>query len=178
MSLAFAIEPLEKCWRDIYDKPEGLAFKHWNETQGFRHYQGYAPSFDRYNQFAKIGWFLQFTARDEGKLVGYSGVYIVSSMHSGKTIASEDTWFLLKEYRRGWNAIKFYRFIENECVSRGAIEASLSLPTDRNIDPVVKRLGYTCRARQYSKSLVRADSPPTAEKSARKVCVADPETIA
>jgi hypothetical protein len=149
----FAVEPLETVWSEIYEPPHGLAYQHWNETQGHRHCQGYAPSFERYRQFEAAGWFLQFTCRDDGRLVGYGGAYVVPSMHSGQTIATEDTWYLKPHYRTGWNAVKFYKFMQAECEKRGAVEATLTLPADRNLDPIVKRLGYNCVARQYSKPL-------------------------
>ena len=155
--IEFAVEPLEKCWAEIYDRPDGLAYKHWCETQGFRSYQGYAPSFERYNQYAKAGWFLQFTVRDEGVLVGYAGVYLCPSMHSQKLISTEDTWYLAPAYRKGWNAIRFYRFMEAEGVKRGVVEATMTMPEEKALNPLVERLGYTCQAKLYSKQF-RADS--------------------
>lgn len=163
--VTFAVEPLDTCWGEVYDPPDGLAYQHWCETQGFRHYQGYAPSRERYTQYERAGWFLQFTVRDEGKLVGYGGAYIVPSMHSQRLISTEDTWYLAPEYRKGWTAIKFYRFMEQVVKDRGAVEANLTLPTEKNLDAIVMRLGYTCQAKLYSKQLVRADSAPTSEKS-------------
>ena len=161
--MEFAIEPLETCWAEIYEPPHGLAYQHWCETQGFRHYQGYAPSFERYNSYAKTGLFLQFTVRDKSKLVGYAGVYVVPSQHSQQIITVEDTWYLTPSYRKGWNAIRFYRFMEDECKKRGAVESTLTLPAEKDLDPIVQRLGYTCTAKQYTKNLVRADSPSNGE---------------
>lgn len=159
--MIFALEPLEQCWNEIYLAPDGLAYKHWMETQQHRHDQPYKPLFDRYNSYAKAGWFLQFTARDEGKLVGYSGVYVTPSMHTQETISVEDTWYLLPEYRKGWNAIKFYRFIESYSKPLGVHECTLTIPVtkDERLGHMLQRMGYTATAVQYSKNLVRADSP-------------------
>lgn len=150
--MIFAVEPLESCWHEIYDKPNGLAFQHWNETQGYKN-QTYNPLFERYNQYAKAGWFLQFTARDEGRLVGYAGVYLTPSMHSQQLVSTEDTWYVLPEYRKGWNAIHFYRYMEETCRQRGVVEATLTLPDEKGLDPIVRRLGYVSRNRQFSKNL-------------------------
>ena len=154
MSLAFAVEPLEHCWSAIYDKPDGLAYQHWCETQQHRHGQGYNPLFERYNQYAKAGWFVQFTVRDDGRMVGYAGVYLVPSMHSQQLVSVEDTWYLLPEYRKGWNAIKFYRHMENACKAMGAVEATLTLPVTKDLGPILKRLGYSPVSEQYSKNLI------------------------
>lgn len=173
--MIFASEPLEKCWAEIYEKPHGLAYRHWCETQGYRHDQGYAPSFERYNQYEKAGWFIQFTVRDDGKLVGYGGAYVVPSMHSQQLISTEDTWYLAPEYRKGWGAIRFYRFMEDVCKRHGAVEATLTLPAEKNLDALVERLGYTCRAKLYSKNLVRADSAqPEKSVDVRTVATASP----
>jgi len=159
--MIFALEPLEQCWNEIYLPPDGLAYRHWLETQQHRHDQPYKPLFDRYNSYAKLGAFLQFTARENGRLVGYSGVYIGQSMHTQATISTEDTWYLLPEYRKGWNAIKFYKFIEAYCLPMEISEVTLTIPVtkDERLGHMLGRMGYTAVSVQYSKSLVRADSP-------------------
>jgi hypothetical protein len=172
--MIFAVEPL----RDAWDEMVTLARQHWNETQAYRHNQPFNPSFDRYNQYAEAGWFLQFTARDEGRMVGYGGIYLVASMHTQILIAQEDTWYLLPEYRKGWNAVRFFRFMEDECRRRDAKQVNLSTPEGYASGIICQRLGYkkvaNCWAKdihplegesgsedvQSSKSLVRADSPP------------------
>lgn len=156
--MIFALEPLKDCWDAIYAKPDGLAYQHWMETQQYRHDQPYAPSFDRYNQYAIAGWFLQFTVRDEGRLVGYAGVYMVPSMHTQQMVSMEDTWYLAPAYRKGWNAIKFYRYMENVCRDLGAVEATLTLPVSKDLGPILERLDYQKISEQYSKNLHRADS--------------------
>jgi hypothetical protein len=164
MSLAFAVEPLEKCWDEWLE----LAALQWAETEGYRHYQAMAPSFDRYDKYDKAGWFLMFTARDEGRLVGSCGVYLVPSMHTQALIATEDTWFMRKEYRKGRNAIDFYKFGERELIKRGAVEITVSskLIDDKpTTGRLLEYLGYGKVAVSYAKRIVRADSAQP-EKSA------------
>lgn len=164
--IVFAVEPLEQCWSAIYDKPDGLAYLHWLETKSHQYDQQYGPSFERYDSYAQAGWFRQFTVRDNGKLVGFSGVYITPSMHTQAMLAVEDTWYLLPEYRKGWNAIKFYRYIEEQCIGFGAEESTLTVPDskERGIHILLLRLGYKTTSMQYSKKLTPAteyDSVPT-----------------
>lgn len=158
--MIFSLEPLEQCWHEIYDMPDGLAYKHWLETKAHQYDQKYAPMFDRYNSYAKAGWFLQFTVRDAGRLIGFAGVYLTPSMHTQAMLATEDTWYLLPEYRKGWNAIKFYRHIEDRCRELGAEESTLTVPDskERGIHTLLLRLDYKPVSMSYSKSLVRADS--------------------
>lgn len=169
--MIFALEPLEKCWAEIYDKPNGLAYLHWLETKAHQYDQQYAPSFERYNSYARAGWFLQFTVRDQEKLVGFSGVYITPSMHTGAMLAVEDTWYLCESHRKGWNAIKFYRFIEEACMAHGAVESTLTVPDskERGIHTLLLRLDYKQAAVQYTKQLKhehRADSAPVPNDAA------------
>lgn len=171
MSLVYAVEPLEKCWNEWLK----LAALQWAETEGYRHYQTMAPSFDRYNQYDKAGWFVMFTARDGDLLAGSCGVYLVPSMHTQALIATEDTWFLRKEYRKGRNAIDFYKFGERELVARGAVEITVSsklIDGEPTTGRLLEYLGYDKVAVAYSKQLVRADSSLTAGLPARNTsCV-------
>lgn len=149
MSLIFAIEPLEKCWNEVMV----MAQAHWAETEGYRNGQECKPSFERYNTYDKCGWFLMFTARKEDKMVGYAGMYITPSMHTQEVIASEDTWFLLPEYRKGRNAIRFYNYVEEECRRRGATEIGMTAKMTNHAGKILEYLGYKETARQFIKFL-------------------------
>lgn len=156
--IVFAREPLEDCWSEIYDKPNGLAYIHWCETQKFQSEQEYNPLFDRYNQYAKNDWFVQLTVRDEGRLVGYSGFYVIPSMHTQALIATEDTWFLLPEYRKGWTALKLFKFGEQICRGLGVVRSYLTVPysKDKGLNALVERMGYGPFSLGYSKSLTKS----------------------
>jgi hypothetical protein len=171
--MIFAVEPLGVAWDEMIT----LASQHWKETQAYRHSQPFNPSFDRYNQYAQLGWFLQFTVRENGTMVGYGGVYLVPSMHTQVLIAQEDTWYLLPAYRKGWTALKFFKFMEDECRKRGARQVNLTVPEGIGTGVLCERMGYAKVAVHYAKdihplesesrgadvqcstSLVRADSP-------------------
>lgn len=131
-----------------------LARQHWDETEQFHAGQQFNPSFERYNGYAANGWFVMVVARDEGRMVGYAGFYIVPSMHSQAPISTEDTWFLLPEYRKGWNAPKLFKFAEEEAVRRGAVEAGGTVRlTNPHAGAVLKRMGYVEVARVFIKQL-------------------------
>lgn len=155
--MIFALEPLEACWDELIL----LYAAHWKETEGYRHGQPFDPRFERYNEYNRLGWFLMFTARDEGKLVGNAGIYMVPSMHTQQMIATEDTWFLLPEYRKGRNAWRFYNFIEAECWSRGAVEITFTAKPTTRVGPMLERLNFKATSVQYTKQ--RADSALTQE---------------
>lgn len=112
MSLVFAIEPLAPIWDDI----TAIAAQQWAESDYNIH--GLPLSLDRhrYVQFNEIGMFLMFTARDQGVLVGYAGMYLMPSMHTQTPLVTEDTLYLAPAYRKGRNAIRFYKYIEQQYI--------------------------------------------------------------
>lgn len=135
-----------------------LASEHWKETEMYRHGQEFKPIFERYNQYAKLGWLFHFVARDEGKMVGYSLIYLTPSMHTQKSIATEDTFFLSPSHRKGRNGIRFYRYIEQEMFKKGAFEVVFTAKMTNSVGKILEYLDFQRVAVQYSKQLVRADS--------------------
>lgn len=130
-----------------------LAEIHYNESQLFKIGQKFNANFERYNQYAKMGCFIPFTVRDEGKMVGYGGVYLVQSMHTQELIATEDTWFLLPEYRKGWTAMKFFKYMEDAVREMGAKELTLTVPHGIGTGVLCRRMGYKHVAEMYNKQL-------------------------
>lgn len=138
MSLTFTTEPLAKCWNELMV----LASQHWNETEGFRRGEPFAPSFDRYAACEQTGFFTMFTARDGEKLVGYAGMYVTQSMHSQAWIAVEDQWFLLPEYRKGRNALSMVKYVEVQLAERGVTAITMSAKISNGAGRILEYLGY------------------------------------
>ena len=148
--LTFAIEPVETSWDEMLE----LARSHWHETMQWQHgKQALNPKKGRYLQYGQMGCFFQFTARDNGKMVGYAGMYILPSMHTQQLIATEDTIFLLPEYRHGRNALRFFQYVEQECAKRGAREISATTKPGTGAGRILEHLGFTLVNYQYSKHL-------------------------
>jgi GNAT superfamily N-acetyltransferase len=164
--ISFQVEPLAQCW----DEVTVLTKAHWFETMQWQHgKQPYNPLLERYEAYDRAGWFLCFTARDAGKMVGYAWIYLVPSMHTQCLIAREDAIFLLPEYRgRGSLALRFFTFVEQEIVKRGAVEFIATAQPGTAAAKLLEHLGCTVVNLQYSKHLGRADSAssqPVSEQS-------------
>ena len=167
MSLSYQIEPLSLCWNEMIQ----LAAAHWQETEGYRHGQPFCPSFERYNQYDQAGWFIMFIARDGAKMAGYAGMYLTPSMHTQQLIATEDTWFLLPQYRKGRNAIQFYQFVEDECRRRGVVEIGMTAKLTNSAGRILEYLGYEVVSKQYSKHLsYNPKASPQPETASSEVC--------
>lgn len=149
MSLAFAIESMADVW------PEGreLARQHWAETEMAKAGEVFNPKFERYAQYEAMGCYVHFTVRDAGRLVGQCGMYLVPSMHTQQMLATEDTWFLLPEYRKGRNAIRFYHFVAAEMKRRGATKITMTAAPYNGACRIMEYLGYTLDCYKYSKHL-------------------------
>lgn len=174
MSLVFAIEPVETVWNEVMI----LAHQHWAGTQSYRRHEPFNPSFERYQTCNQSGFFQLFTARDGQKLAGYFGVYITDSMHSQKRMATEDTFFLAKEYRGGRNALRFLKFIEAQCIAWGVKELMFSCEADNEtgIQGLLKHLDFSPVIVQYAKQLIVP--PPCADSALRDQEVSDVRAVA
>lgn len=152
--IEFAIEALPPIWPDIMR----LALAHWSETEAYRHGQKFNPDAARYFAFNEIvndgvPFYTMFTARDEGRLVGYAGCYITRSMHTQKLLCSEDTYFLLPEYRKGRNAVMFYKFMENFCEQHGVEEMGMTAKKVNSVGRILEYLGFVQESSNYWKPL-------------------------
>ena len=150
----FHIEPLEAAWAEIM----ALAEQHWTETEEYRHGQGFKPVYSRYAEYAACDWMFVVMVRDEGRAIGYAAMYVTPSMHTQKLVATEDTFFLLPEYRGKGLASDFVTFVEGECIRRGAVEVLFTAKAVNHVGAILEHLDYLPVAVQYAKQLSRADS--------------------
>lgn len=144
----------EERYRDILEELKPLHWEHWKETEGYRHGLDFAPDYNRYCQFNDIGFYRQFTARDDaGRLVGNIGMYVTDSMHTRNKVATEDTLYLLPEARHGWIAAQFVKFVEDQLQKLAPIEINITIKEANRLPKLMTRLGYLKTASQYSKTL-------------------------
>ena len=146
--ITFSIEKV----RDVIHELFPLWELHWKETEMYRDGQGFNPNVERYIKYNDVDYYILYTAREGGKLVGNFGVYLSICMHTQKLIATEDTLFLVPEYRKGLNAVHFVRFVEKDLISRGVTEMSISVKSPE-VGKFCEFLGYKQVAHQYSKQV-------------------------
>jgi len=166
--ITFACEPIAAIWDDVMV----LAKEHWEGTKSFRRHEPFAPSFERYHLANQQGLFYAFTARHDGRLIGYFGIYITPSMHSQLLMATEDTFFIHPDYRDGFNAIRFIKHVERQLAAAGVHEILFSCETDNTVaHKLLTFLRYEPVIQQYRKLLSPcADSAPSQPVEAQDVC--------
>lgn len=153
------VERVESCWDEI----EPLTRAHWEGTTSYRRHEPFNPDKTRYIQYNEMGFFHLITVRDAGKLIGYFGLYITTSMHSQLRMATEDTFFIHPDYRQGRLALRVLKYVENYCALLGVHELLFSCEIDNKsgIVGLLERLGFQEQIRQYSKHLL----PPSADSA-------------
>ena len=156
-----------ECLRDIAGEIFRLGELHWQETEAYRHGQQFNPDVERYLHYNDIGYHIQFTARVDGRLVGHAGMYLCRSMHTQQLVAHEDTWFMLKEYRKGRNAIRLWKYVEQEMRKMGAAEIAISAKLANSSGRIMELIGYrhteSIYSRQFPENVhVHLDARPAA----------------
>lgn len=148
MSITFAIEKV----RDVIDELVPLWKSHWEETEMYRAGQGFNPNIKDYIGYNDVGFYILYTMRDNGKLVGNGGMYVTPSMHTQKLIATDDTVYVLPEYRKGYTAIKFLKFLEADLFKRGVVEISITIKSEK-VRKLYEIYGYKLIAYHYVKDI-------------------------
>lgn len=131
---------------------------HWQETERYRHGLELRPDYAAMIQDDIAGRLILFTVRDRaesGRLVGNSSIYLHRSRHTNDLIATEDTLFLMREYRGGTVARRLVDYIEGCLISLGVVEARVSSKTENGAHKFMQRAGYSLVAYQLSKMLVK-----------------------
>ena len=152
MNLIFSEERFIDAWPEF----KVLAEMHWQETELYRHGQTFLPDEKRYAEFNESGFYRLFTVRDvdaDNRLVGDCGMYVTVSMHTQIPCAMEDTWFLLPSYRKGRNAIKFFKYIEERLKLLGVREIICSTKITNRAGSLLEYMGYQHIANQYHKAV-------------------------
>lgn len=144
--VTFQIELLADC----LDEVKQHHIDQWNEVERAR--QDLNPDYDTVLRKEREGFYLLFTARKDGKLVGNTGCYLYKSMHNQKLAAKEDTMYLAPEARKGFTAVRFFKYCEKQLLRTGVEEITISVKTTNSVYKLWERQGYEWTDRVYTKT--------------------------
>ena len=97
-----------------------LLERHWEELARNKDLFPLDPDYDRYLELEKAGAFFVYTARRDGKLVGYAAYLIHHNLHYRTMLFAEsDLFWLAPEERKGVAGLKLLRFVENDLRENG-----------------------------------------------------------
>ncbi len=156
MPVQFAPERLTDAVRhDI----EPLLFKHWGEVAHFKDIP-LDPDWAFYAACDHAGVLRVYTARDEGKLVGYACYFVKANPHYQTSIqAVQDVLYLHPDYR-GVPALRFIAWCDAQLAAEGidAVYQHLKAAHEHG-HRAMQALGYTEVDRIYAKRLQELPTP-------------------
>lgn len=126
---------------------------HFQETEKHRLGFGLNMDYDQLKAYEQAGRMVQFTCRDleTGKLVGNIRMYIDTSLHTGTLYATEDTYYVLPEFRKGFAALRFWQFMEDCLKSIGVREIRTDSKVLNKVHKLNEYCGYKHVANKYVK---------------------------
>lgn len=118
--------------------------QHWAETETAYRKFPMNPDFKQFGAMEKAGMSRYFTARVDGELVGHLYFIVHTNRHTQTLTAVEDFYFFTPAHRKGMNAIKLLRYAVDQLRAEGVEQIGMSskLTGSKNIDPVLKRVGF------------------------------------
>ncbi|NUX58645.1 GNAT family N-acetyltransferase [Paraburkholderia youngii] len=140
MTITFATETVDEVRPDIGP----LLEKHYEEVAMHKDAISLAPDWARYQQLENQDRLMAFTARDDGRLIGYSVWFMDMHIHyAGALIATNDVIFVDKDYRRGTNAgTDLILYSEKMLKQIGVTKALWHIKFDHDWSAILKRRGY------------------------------------
>lgn len=150
MTYTFGVERYADIWDEIYP----LFEMHYEEMAKRQKDAGRTvaplnPNKDAYIAFNDDGRLVLFTVRIDGELVGYSGVYVMPSMHSGELIAREDAIFVRPDHRNGIGK-KLTKKILASLGAAGVKSATMTAAADPRAALMWQRMGFKPTAMQMT----------------------------
>lgn len=139
---------------DIYEDCQPLIAQHWKEIALNQDKIKLNPNWDAYRALEGIGAFRIFTARDNGKLVGYFAVFVEPNLHyQDHLFARNDVLFLHEDYRKGFCGVRLIRFAEKCLKDDGVSVLLLGTTVQRDFSVLLERLDFTKTETIYTKYL-------------------------
>lgn len=131
-----------------------LLEKHWEMVALNKGQIKLNPDWKEYARLDAAGVLRIFTARDNGKLVGYCVLLVNTSIHySDHKFASNDVVFVLPEYRAGATGYKLIKYAEDHCRDDGVSLMMINTKVHIPFDSLMIGMGFELIERIYSKFL-------------------------
>lgn len=110
------------------------------------------PDWEGYEKVYKAGHLGVYTARFEGKLIGYFVVVASPHMHyKDHVFAVNDIVFLEKQYRKSMVGASMMKFVEEDLKSKGVSVMVVNTKVHQPFDGLMEHLGYELAERIYTK---------------------------
>lgn len=150
MTITYQQEFLVTVENDI--KP--LLERHWEEIAVNKDVIKLNPDWDAYAELEWNGNLKIFTARDDGKLIGYFVVIVRKHIHyKDHLFAANDILFVAPEFRKGTTGTKLIKFAEKCLKEDGVSVLVVNTKRHKPFDKLLDWLGFNHVENVYSKLL-------------------------
>ena len=131
-----------------------LLHAHWEEIALNKDFIKLNPDWDRYEELERSKVLHVFTARHEGKLVGYFVMLVVPHLHyMDHLFAHNDIIYISPEHRKGFAAMRLIRFAEEHLRAMGVSVMMVNVKRHKPFDALLDRMGYNYIENIYAKRL-------------------------
>ncbi len=140
---------------DIYDEIQELATFSHNELELEKLFGKVVIQKDIYEELEEKKALLVVSARigKDKELVGYAVYFLSYSIFNLKKQAESHSFFLKKEYRKGFNAMNMLNFAENALKERKVDIVLQKLNVKRDISKIFERMKYKEIEKIFAKEL-------------------------
>jgi GNAT superfamily N-acetyltransferase len=148
--LSFQVEPFSA----IFDEVQPLIFRHWEDLALNKDKVPLLPNWARYRQLEGDGALSIVTARNNGRLVGYSAMILSPGLHYSSCYeARMDIFWLSPEVRGRMGGVRLFRAVEKELQRRGVQRVYVGSKLHKDVGRLFTALGYHPIETWYSKML-------------------------
>ena len=110
------------------------------------------PNWAEYVRLDEAGILKLYTARQDGKLVGYFAVTVNTSLHYQEhKFATNDVIFIHPDYRNGSAGYKLIKYAEDQLIQMGVSLMIMNTKIHQPFDKLLERMGFKQIERIYSK---------------------------
>ena len=146
----FALENIANVRREI----EPLLEQHYKEIALNKDIIKLNPDWRAYAQLDAINGLRIYTARKDGKLMGYFVVIVSRSLHyKDHLFANNDVIFLTKTARKGLTGMKLVKYAIASLKAEGITKLHVNTKMHQPFDPIMERLGFEEIETVFSKVL-------------------------
>ena len=112
------------------------------------------PNWKAYQMLEEMGHFVIYTAREEGKLIGYAAYAIHQNLHyNNRKHAVQDVIFISKDRRGRLAGIGLIKFADKELTEQGVHLVSHHVKLHNDFGPLLMKLGYGLAEYIYERRL-------------------------
>lgn len=139
---------------DIWDEVQPLLAEHYDEIAVDKHAIPLDPDKERYLAMEKNGGFVVFTARADGKLIGYAAFFVMQGLHYRSTkVGINDVLFVSKPWRNSRAGLVLVRESESYLRVIGVKKLVWHIKPEHDWSAILVHSGYALFERTFAKLL-------------------------